>query len=280
VRRIAVFNWEKDNSTPSAPAWRKMAKLAGKVAPKTAPWFWEQAGFDRDVLQDLLPQLDALIRESEERVTGMMKDAGDHLVAVPFKKPVLDSGGSRLATTGIDESKEWLMLPKAMVTLGPGAYALRISPLFVGPIFNFGDVIVIDPSQADALGLEGQFIAATYIPDAETRDLAERQTRNQPIAAYMRGRFPFLEQGVYLGWLKADPPVPGMFGRLMYLNSAKTDTLQPVSGTHEFSVPVAVIDEPPKEMKFVVSQPQAKVLGRVVCWMAAGANTPPDQSAY
>jgi DNA-binding transcriptional regulator YiaG len=281
VQRIAALLWENGKSAPSPPAWRKMARLASKAAPSTALWFWEKSGTDRDAYQDMFPELARLARESEKRIAKIVKDAGSEFIPVPVMQPSLEAHGSGLAYPEVGGTEEWISVPKAVVRDPDAyvAYAFRISPLFVRPTFSLGDIIVIDPSQDDILNLEGLLVAAIYVPDAETIAAAESVRRGLPIAEYMRGKWPHLEKGVYVGWLKTDPPVAGARVRQMNLNSAKFVTAQPVSAGLEFSVPIAMIDEPKPGEKLNVQISEAKVLGRVVSWMAAGPDTPRDESA-
>jgi hypothetical protein len=73
-----------------------------------------------------------------------------------------------------------------------------------------------------------------------------------------------------MGWLKMDPRLPESNIRQMNLNSEKVSTEQPVTVGHEFTVPVATVAESRPERKVVTPESEAVLVGRVVCWIAAG----------
>jgi hypothetical protein len=100
-----------------------MAKLAGKAAPSTAPWFWGKAGIDWEAFQDLSPEFERLARESEKRITGVVKDAGGQFIPVPVMHPSLDHHASGLACPEIVGTEEWISVQKAVVRAEAGAYA-------------------------------------------------------------------------------------------------------------------------------------------------------------
>jgi hypothetical protein len=254
-----------------------MAKLAVRAAPSTALWFWEKAGIERDDFEFLFPEFKKLARDSEQRIQEKLESSPSDsrlvpLIRTPFR-------GEWRTPPSPEQVEDYLPIPNRLIQTDGNVFAIRVSPEFVRPIFSPGDILVIDPSHANVVALEGQLVAATYIPSAETRNLAERESRGRPVAAYVRGRYPFLEEGIYLGWLKTDSPVAGSRGGQMNLNSEKLITEQPVSIGHEFSVPAAMIDELTPGKKIVLRESELKLLGRVVCWFAAGSRSTPAESA-
>jgi len=277
VSRISASAWEAGKTSPQPRNWKEMAKLAVRAAPSTALWFWEKAGIERDDFEFLFPEFKKLARDSEQRIQEKLESSPSDsrlvpLIRTPFR-------GEWRTPPSPEQVEDYLPIPNRLIQTDGNVFAIRVSPEFVRPIFSPGDILVIDPSHANVVALEGQLVAATYIPSAETRNLAERESRGRPVAAYVRGRYPFLEEGIYLGWLKTDSPVAGSRGGQMNLNSEKLITEQPVSIGHEFSVPAAMIDELTPGKKIVLRESELKLLGRVVCWFAAGSRSTPAESA-
>src|ERR1035441_9877669 len=102
-----------------------------------------------------------------------------------------------------------------MADLNARLFALRVSAEFVRPVFDVGDLVVIDPTETDLIQLEQKLIAAAYVSDAETKQTAAQHSRGLPVADHVRGRWPYLPDGLYGGWLKLDQPVTGTSVRQM-----------------------------------------------------------------
>jgi transcriptional regulator with XRE-family HTH domain len=266
VSRISASAWESGKSSPAPRNWRQMARLAGKAAPSTALWFWEKAGIDRDTFEDLFPEFERLARDSEQRIRKQLKSTVSEVVIVPLIRAPLRVRWP--ASPSPEQVEDYFPLPKAMIQTNDSVIALRITAEFIRPLFNLGDAVVIDTSGTAIHNLEGQLVAAVYIQNSETKDLAERHNRRYPIAGYRNGRWPHLFDGIYLGWLRLEPPVSGMRMRQMNLNSSKLGTEQPAQLGLEFSVPVAMIDEPSPGERIIVKESEAHVLGRIICWIA------------
>jgi hypothetical protein len=128
--------------------------------------------------------------------------------------------------------------------------------------------VIIEASGTIVQNLEGQLVAAVYVPNAETKDLAQQYRRVRPIAGHMSGRWPHLLDGIYFGWLKLEPPITGMRMRQLNLNSSKLATDQPVQSGFEFSVPVVLIDEPSPNESIVIKESETHVIGRIICGIA------------
>jgi hypothetical protein len=139
-----------------------------------------------------------------------------------------------------------------------------------------GDLIVIDPSQNDILDLEGQLVAAIYVPDEKTAETAKAMQQGRSIQEYFCRTWPLLPAGVYVGWVKTGTFESEEDARKININSAKivTGWTEP-----EFCLPVAEVDErmPGKMLATPISE--TKLLGRVVCWMAGDSGTSRDESA-
>jgi hypothetical protein len=157
------------------------------------------------------------------------------------------------------------------------AYALAdqlVSTLFVRPIFSLGDIVVIDPSEIDVLQLDGRIVAGVYVPRAETKRASEAVLRGLPAPANVRGHWPHLPEGLYLGWL-GKSALPG--GESISIHSAKVrpDDI-PAQSTLEFAAPVATFhaDKDTPGGGGLVPDEEFRLLGRVICWMQA-----PESSA-
>lgn len=278
VTRISATAWEIGKTSPAPRAWKQMAKLAAKAAPSTAMWFWEKSGFERDDFQYLFPEFQRMVKDSELRMEQELNSSSSDAVLVPMVRTPLPE--QLRIPPSPEQIEDYVSLPKHLMMSDWKLLAIRVSPRFVRPIFCPGGIVVIDASEANVLALEGQLVVANYIPSAETQELAEMQSRGRPVAAYARGRYPFLENGVYMGWLKLDPPMPESRMRQMNLNSEKLLAEQPVTIGHEFTVPIAMVDEPPADRSTIILEPEAVLIGRVVCWIAAGRNSTAEPPAY
>jgi len=266
VRRNAVLQWESGKFNPSAKVWRRMAKLAGRVAPQTAFWFWEMAGIDREALEDLVPEFERMAREGENRVLEKMEaSTGDSALVPIMRTPVFSDQTVAVPTENIED---YLSFPRQLIQAAGRVYALRVTKEFVRPIFSEGDLLVIDPSGQGFVDFENKLVAIRYVPDSETRNLADRSSHGQPLRDYMYGKWPYLPEGIYVGWLHTDPPVRGATTRQMNLNSAKIVSEQPVQPGLEFTVPVAWVTELRSGEKNSLSQSETTMIGRVVCWIA------------
>ena len=271
VTRISISSWESGKSRPSPRHWRQMAKLAGRVAPSTSMWFWEKAGIGREAFEDIFPEFERVTRESENRLREQMETTAADFTIVPvIRTPVRFGKGS---VVSLEEIEGYLSLPKQTVLPNARAFALRVSAEFVRPIFDVGDLVVIDPTETNLVQLNGKLVVAGYVADAETRRTADQHSRGLPVADHVRGRWPYLFDGIYLGWLKTDPPVEGTMVRQMNLNSAKRTTDQPVQAGLEFTVPMANIAEPTPGQKVIAEESEATVLGRVICWISGNNAT-------
>lgn len=135
---------------------------------------------------------------------------------------------------------------------------------------------MIDPSQNDILDLEGQLVAAIYVPDEKTAETAKAMQQGRSIQEYFCRTWPLLPAGVYVGWVKTGTFESEEDARKININSAKivTGWTEP-----EFCLPVAEVDErmPGKMLATPISE--TKLLGRVVCWMAGDSGTSRDESA-
>jgi DNA-binding XRE family transcriptional regulator len=268
VTRISATAWEIGKSNPAPRAWKQMAKLAAKVAPSTAMWFWEKAGFERDDFQYLFPEFKRMVEDSELRIEQKLKSSTSDAVLVPIVRTPLP-GQFRFPPSS-EQIEDYLSLPTHLIQADWKLIAIRISDQFVRPIFSKGDIVVVDASSTNLIDLEGQLVVANYTLSTETQDLASMQSRGRPVAPHARGRYPFLESGMYMGWLKMDPRLPESNMRQLNLNSEKVSTEQPVTVGHEFTVPVAMVVESRPEQRIVTPESEAILVGRVVCWIAAG----------
>jgi hypothetical protein len=255
-----------------------MAKLAAKVAPSTSMWFWAKAGFEHDDFEYLFPEFKRMVEESELRIEQKLKSSTSDAMLVPIVRTPLPE--QLRFPPSPEQIEDYLSLPTHLIQAGCKLIAIRISDLFVRPIFSRGDVVVVDASSANVLDLEGQLVVANYTPSAETLDLASIQSRGRPVAPHVRSRYPFLEGGVYMGWLKLDPRQPESNMRQMNLNSEKVSIEQPLTIGHEFTVPIAMVIEPKPERRIVTPESEAVLFGRVVCWIAAGPQFAPEAPAY
>lgn len=268
VTRISATAWEIGKSSPAPRAWKQMAKLAAKVAPSTAMWFWAKAGFEHDDFQYLFPEFKRMVEDSELRIEQKLKSSTSDAVLVPIVRTPLP--GQLRFPPSSEQIEDYLSLPTHLIQADWKLIAIRISDQFVRPIFSKGDIVLVDASSTNLIDLEGQLVVANYTPSAETQDLASMQSRGRPVAPHAHGRYPFLESGVYMGWLKMDPRLPESNMRQLNLNSEKVSTEQPVTVGHEFTVPVAMVVESRPERRIVTPESEAILVGRVVFWIAAG----------
>jgi DNA-binding XRE family transcriptional regulator len=266
VRRNAVLLWESGKFNPSAKVWRRMAKLAGKVAPRTAFWFWEMAGIDREAFEDLVPEFEKMARDAENRVLEKMEaSTGDSALVPIMRTPVFSD---QTVAVPPEDIEDYLSFPRQLIQTAGQVYALRVTKEFVRPIFSEGDLLVIDPSGQRFVNFENELVAIRYVPDSEARNLADRSSHGQPLRDYMYGKWPYLPEGIYVGWLHTDPPVRGTTTRQMNLNSAKIVSEQPMQPGLEFTVPVAWVTELGSGKKHSLTQSGTTLIGRVVCWIA------------
>lgn len=258
VSRIAVFRWESGQSEPSSKAWLFMAELARKVAPSTALWFWEKAGFNREALIHLFPEFEKSSREAVQRMREMASDPGGEFTRVPLLRDPLYLGKASLPSP--EEVERWISLPKEFISNASATFAVRVSALFVRPIFGVGDIVVIDTAQIDVLKLDGALVAALYAPSTTTKRASEAVLRGAPAPANVQGTWPHLSGGLYLGWLKRNRE--GVHSHILESLSVYSD---------QFSVPVAVIEvdhDAPGGGELVPDE-ESGFLGRVICWMAS-----------
>jgi len=269
VTRVAALRWENGQARPSSQSWRHMAKLAGQVAPSTALWFWEKAGVDREALLELFPEFEKLSRAAEQRIKDMVAEPTGDLARVPLLRDPAHLGHAFLASP--EQVEKWLLMPKELISNAPTTYAIRVSELFVRPIFDPGDIVVIDTAQTDFVKLEGMLAATLYSPSADTKRASESVRRGGPVPASMRGNWPHLPEGLYLGWVRRDAG-RGNDPDTISIDSAKPgEPDQLAHSALEFSIPIAsfhIQQEIPGSGKLTIDD-ESNFLGRVICWMSA-----------
>jgi len=271
VTRIAALRWESGQAKPSSQAWLYMAKLAGKVAPETALWFWEKAGFDREALVELFPEIRKLSREAEQRIRNMVAEPRGELTRVPLLRDPAHLGKVSLAAP--KEIERWISLPTELISHPSSTFAVRISELFVRPIFSPGDIVVIDTDQIDIQKLNGALAAAFYVPDASTKRAADSVRQMGPVPASARGHFPHLPEGLYVGWLHVnkDHSHSHIIEHISINSERARDAERSAHSVLEFSAPVATnhVDPGTPGRGELVNWEESRLLGRVICWMSA-----------
>ena len=273
VSRTAVPLWENGKASPSQRCWSRMALLAREAPGIEGAWFFGQAGIDLEYLSELFPEFGRISRESEQRAikiaAAMVEDSTKGTNAVPLLR--IPATIHRPFSIRAEEIEGWLPLPAQMVEKSPNVIALRITSAFVRPIFGFGDTIIIDTADRDATNLHDELVLASYRPNAATKAAAEHVRRGQPSAEYIKeGIWPLLPEGLYLGWLRFDPPAPATGIRPLTLVSPRTDEIpSPVLSMLPFVVPSAICDKANPEDRLVAEEPEAVVLGKVLAWIAS-----------
>jgi DNA-binding transcriptional regulator YiaG len=270
VTRIAALRWESGQARPSLQAWRYMAKLASQAAPSNALWFWEKAGVDREALLELFPEFEKLSKAAEQRIKKMVAEPVSDMTRVPLVRDALRLGRVNLVSPG--EVENWISLPKGLVSNATATFALRISTLFVKPIFSPGDVVVIDTAQTDVLKLVGMLVAVHYVPSASTTRALEAMNEGSLPPRNRAGWFwPHLKEGLYVGWLGNNPS--GWPKWPISVDSAKIEPGDPSSSNLllEFTVPVAKVhtDKISQGTGELILNEETHLLGRVICWMSA-----------
>jgi DNA-binding XRE family transcriptional regulator len=266
VSRISAFAWESGKTSPQPRNWKEMAKLAVKAAPSAALWLWEKAGIEREDFQYLFPEFERIAKDSEQRVQQKLELSPSESKLVPLIRSPLR--GEWRIPPAPEQVEDYLSFPRYLIQTNSDVVAMRISTEFVSPIFSVGGIIVVDTSEVNILSLEGQLVIGSYLPNAETINFARMFGRGREVAPHLRGRWPFLEEGVYVGWLRTDPP-NDRGRRPMTLHSVKIDSPEAISAVHEFSVPVGMICEPQPGEKIVARDSELKLLGHVICWIAS-----------
>lgn len=272
VSRTAVPLWENGKASPSQRCWSRMALLAREAPAIDKAWFFQQAGIDLEYLSQLFPEFGRISRESEQRAisiaAAVVEDSAKGITAVPLLS--VPAHFDRPLSTRPEEIEDWLSLPGAMVEKNPNVVALRVSPAFIRPIFSFGDIVFIDTGDRDVTNLHGALVLASYKPNSETKTTAEHVRRGQPVAEHMKGMWPHLSEGMYLGWLEFDTPVSESRVRPLNLISAKLHEMPvPMHPILPFVVPIAMSD--PEKLKdgVVVEGSEAVIQGRVLGWIAS-----------
>ncbi|HVZ84378.1 MAG TPA: helix-turn-helix transcriptional regulator [Terracidiphilus sp.] len=273
VSRTAVPLWENGKANPSQRCWSRMALLAREAPAIDKTWFFQQAGLDLEYLSELFPEFGRISRESELRAinmaAAMVEDSTKGATAVPLLRVPANFGRPLSART--EEIEGWLSLPAEMIEKGPHVIAMRISPVFVRPIFGLGDTLIIDSADRDATNLRDALVVASYKPNASTKAAAEHLRRGQPGAEYIKeGIWPLLPEGLYLGWLRSDQPAPTTEVPHLTLVAPRTDeSPSPVFSVLPFVIPSATYDKAHSENRLLTEEPEAVVLGRVLAWIAS-----------
>jgi len=270
VSRISALHWESGKTSPSAKTYQGMADLALKVAPHTALWFLEKAGIDREKLLKFIPEFEKISKAAEQRVREMAREAPSGSVRVPLLRNAANILSASFALTSPEEVERWISLPSDLISNASATVAVRISQVFVRPIFDIGDVVVIDTTQNDVLQLEGKLVVTLYIPSASTKRAAEAVLRGaQPPS---RVYWPHVPEGLYLGWLGRNRESSNSHViQLMSVNSEKYKNMGEANG---FSVPLAALHNETPEWGLSYDE-ESRLIGRVICWMSgseAGKN--------
>jgi DNA-binding XRE family transcriptional regulator len=276
VSRISALAWEAGKTSPQPRNWKEMAKLAVKAAPSTALWFWEKAGIEREDFQYLFPEFERLARDSERRIQEKLESPSGDVRLVPIIRTPLH--GEWRVPPSPEQVEDYLSLPGQWIRTDGHLIAMRVSPEFILPVFGKGDILVIDPSQTNILELNEKPVVVAWVPDAGTRAAAESDRRGVPVPEYKKGKWPHLAEGVYVGWLS-------MYwhdkdGRSVSVNveSAKFVASFHNTGLHQFSLPIATLNTRGDGMTFPFEVHGAKLLGHVVCWIAASTKSSPAKS--
>jgi len=272
VSRTAVPLWENGKASPSQRCWSRMALLAREAPAIDKAWFFQQAGIDLEYLSQLFPEFGRISRESEQRAisiaAAVVEGSAKGITAVPLLR--VPAHLDRPLSTRPEEIEDWLSLPEAMLEKNPKIVALRVSPAFIRPIFSFGDIVFIDTGDREVKNLHGALVLASYKPNSETKTTAEHVRRGQPVAEHVKGMWPHLSEGLYLGWLEFDTPGPESRVRPLNLISAKLHEMPvPMHPILPFVVPIAVSD--PEKLKdgVVIEGSETVIQGRVLGWIAS-----------
>ncbi|MBS1803701.1 MAG: helix-turn-helix transcriptional regulator [Acidobacteria bacterium] len=283
VSRTAVPLWESGKASPSQRCWSRMALLAREAPAIDGAWFFGQAGIDLAYLSELLPEFGRISRESEQKAintaAAMVEASAKGATAIPLLR--IPASIDKPISIRAEEIEGWLSLPGEMVGKDPNIIALRISPAFVRPIFGLGDTLIIDTGDRDLMTLHGALTLASYRPNAETKAAAEHMRRGQPGSEYIKeGIWPLLPEGLYLGWLRFDPPAPASGIRPLKLISPRIDDIpSPVLSMLPLISPNEGYDQLKAEARVVIQEPEAVVLGRVLAWIASPKSLRESQAA-
>jgi transcriptional regulator with XRE-family HTH domain len=191
VSSVAVMYWEKGRS-PSADTYIKLAKLAEEKEPALAAWFWEQAGLDKSALRAIVP----VIAQSIKKYLGQI--GRGETVPVPPMQRVLTGmeGADSLPSLPFPAS----LIPRPLTT----EYALVSDPV-MQPLFELGDVLLIDTSETDLRKLEGRCVALFRPPEYGAEQRARTEQTPESIAGTEDGLFDTLHVGVFAAWLRVSP---------------------------------------------------------------------------
>jgi hypothetical protein len=126
-----------------------MAKLAAKVAPSTAMWFWAKAGFEHDDFQYLFPEFKRMVEDSELRIEQKLKSSTSDAVLVPIVRTPLP--GQLRFPPSSEQIEDYLSLPTHLIQADWKLIAIRISDQFVRPIFSKGDIVLVDASSTNLI---------------------------------------------------------------------------------------------------------------------------------
>jgi transcriptional regulator with XRE-family HTH domain len=199
VSRLAVLNWEKKKgaSQPSTETYIRLAKLALRQ-PKEAKMrlyalrFLSQAGIDVRALRTLVPEIQRLLSDYEQRRVEV--EVGDTLYLPLITEEILRGGirdiSARLAVE-ISPRTEVVVFPADFVPHPNASACLRAPDNLMYPIFSKGDFIAIDGTlpggivpQGLAVGGERsarfwarnhpEIVAAFYVPNKRNKDCGLR----------------------------------------------------------------------------------------------------------